>query len=307
MRRRVDEFVSYHINGDGECNGVLLKAWADAHELGAEDRFDLAFFYSAVYNIPSAVFMLFERDAIIEDPNAWCEANSGSVIYQSDRRYMRRNGALASTLRYFSRSLAGGNAYTAKTVHDGKIRTAKAVEECLRWPNFGRFGAYLFVETLTHLLGVRSENAPRFDFANGATATSGLMNVYGLDAEAVEFDRTRKLPSTASAQMLDALLCDLTDEIEGAGGNPDLSQVETSLCAYRKFFKGSRYNGYYLDRQLEELVTFPTINPRGAEIAEELYDLRARLFQPKYLGEAGGWLGIRRECKKLYRDHGVMM
>ena len=305
--RRVDEFVRYHVEGDGECNGVLLKAWADRHELSRGERFDLAFFYATVYNIPSAAFMLGERDAIVGDPAAWCEENAGRLIYQSDRRYMRCNGALLSTLRCFSSSLAGGDGYMAKTVHGNEIDTSEAVEACLAWPNFGRFGAYLFVETLTHLLGAEPKNPPRFDFANGATATSGLMNVYGLDAEAAEFDKSKKLPRTTPAERLDALMDELVSKIAEAGGVTDISQVETSLCAYRKFFKGSRYNGYYLDRQLEELVAFPAINPSGASVVNELYELREELFQAKYLGELGGWFGVRRECKKLYRERGVMM
>lgn len=28
-KQRMIEFVNYHIHGDGECNNVVLKAWAD--------------------------------------------------------------------------------------------------------------------------------------------------------------------------------------------------------------------------------------------------------------------------------------
>lgn len=304
---RLDEFVKYHMSGDGECNGVLLKAWADSKQLLDSARFNLAFFYATVYNIPSAVYMLWEADNICADPYGWCSANKKKLILQSDRRYMRCNGALEHTLEQFSRSLAGGFDFLAKTTHGNEISTREAISLCLGWDNFGRFGAYLFTETLTYVLGLQSTDKPSFDFANGATATSGIMNVFGYDKEADEFDRRKKLPESMSLEQLGALLATIVSEVDKAGGDSDISCLETSLCAYRKFHKGSRYNGFYLDRQLEELMQYPAMNPQCAGLVNELYELRSKLFDHRYLGEYGGWDGIRSECKKLYRDKRVMM
>ena len=304
MQDRLSEFVRYHICGDGECNGILLKAWADARALGEAERFDLAFFYATVYNIPSAIFMLGERGRIVADPDAWCAANKKRLIFQSDRRYMRCNGALERTLEQFSCRLAGGEAFIGKTVHGGEIDTSRAISLCQEWPNYGRFGAYLFTETLTYLLGLRSANRPAFDFANGATATSGVMNVFGLDAEADEFDRRKRIPEDVSLEQLDAFLATIAEAVEEAGGDSDIACLETSLCAYRKFYKGSRYNGYYLDRQLEELMAYPSINPGSAATVNELYELRAELFPRWMLGEFGGWSGVRKHMKRYYRERG---
>ena len=301
---RLEEFVKYHNGCDGECNGILLAAWADSRGLSDEDRFDLAFFYATVYNIPSAIFMLMERDNIISDPDGWCGRNKGRLIFQSDRRYMRCNNALERTLRHFAVNLAGGERYVCATVNNGRIETERAIELCQGWPNFGRFGAYLFTETLTYLLHLESANAPRFDFRNGATATSGLMNLFGFDKEADEFDRRRRIPESMSIEQLDGLLATIADAVEESGGNADYSCLETSLCAYRKFFKGSRYNGFYLDRQLEELVTYPSINPESCSYINDLYELRSELFPWQMLGECCGWSGVRSDMKRYYQRHG---
>lgn len=302
--RRLEEFVRYHNGCDGECNGILLKAWADLKGLSCADRFDLAFFYSTVYNIPSAIFMLRELDRIAEDPEGWCARNRPLLIFQSDRRYMRCNNALERTLKHFSDKLAGGEEFVQATVKGGRIDTEMAIRLCQEWPNFGRFGAYLFTETLTYLMHLESANAPRFDFRNGATATSGVMNVFGFDAEADEFDRRKRIPGNMSLEQLDALLATIAGAVEESGGDADYACLETSLCAYRKFFKGSRYNGYYLDRQLEELVAYPQINPGSSEYVNELYDLRSELFPHEYLGELHDWLGVRKDMKSYYRLHG---
>lgn len=301
---RIEEFVRYHNGCDGECNGILLAAWADMKGLTEPERFNLAFFYATVYNIPSAIHMLNGVSEIKSDPDGWCSKNRERLIFQSDRRYMRCNNALERTLGHFSRNLAGGESYIQATVKDGRIDTKRAIELCQEWPNFGRFGAYLFTETLTYVLHLESANSPRFDFRNGATATSGLMNLFGFDREAEEFDRRKRIPESMSLVQLDGLLATIAGVIEESGGNADYSCVETSLCAYRKFFKGSRYNGFYLDRQLEELVSYPQINPYSSGYVNELYELRSKLFPWQMLGECCGWSGIRKDMKRYYQRHG---
>lgn len=301
---RMEEFVRYHNGCDGECNGILLAAWADLKGISDADRFDLAFFYATVYNIPSAIFMLNERDGILSDSDGWCKDNKRRLIFQSDRRYMRCNGSLEKTLRHFAENLAGGSGYTEATVTGGRISTDRAVRMCQEWPSFGRFGAYLFTETLTYLMHLESTEAPTFDFGNGSTATSGLMNLFGFDSEADWFDRHKRIPDGMTIGQLDGLLAATAEEVRASGGNPDYSCIETSLCAYRKFFKGSRYNGYYLDRQLSELVSYPTINAESIGYVNELYDLRSDLFPHWMLGEFRGWDGIRKHMKTFYKRNG---
>lgn len=298
LEKRMSEFVDYHNHGDGECNGVLLKAWADLESLGVSDRFNLSFFYATVYNIPSAIFMLKQVDEIKADPLRWCTENKRKLMFQSDRRYMRCRSSLEKTLEAFSLQIADGKGYIDRNILNDKIDTSKALSEAHTWPNFGRFGSYLFVETLTHVLGLESANRPEFDLANGATATSGIMNVFGNDSEADLFDKTKKL--AIPEELLQRQLGEICARIEESGGNPDLSCVETSLCAYRKFFKGSRYNGYYLDRQLEELYTYPRINADSLEYINELFELRELHFDKSRLGEFRGWDGVRPKMKRHY-------
>lgn len=44
--KRCREFIWYHMNGDGDCNGQVLRAYADMNGLREQERYDLAFFYS---------------------------------------------------------------------------------------------------------------------------------------------------------------------------------------------------------------------------------------------------------------------
>lgn len=297
--KRLYEFVDYHIHGDGECNGITLKAWADKHNLSRPDRIDLCYLFAITYCVESAVVLYYGRGELLADVDGWVKGNKGKIVFQSDRKYVRMLDAFNKCLYFFRDNRAEIHEVCGEQFLDLK-RRIPAVE---RWPYFGRFSAYLFLETVAWVLDCDIVNA-EMDWENGDTATSGLLNVYGYDNAANAFDRTRKLPKRFSQQNMQRMVEPLLLAVESGGGNNNITMVETSLCAYRKFFKGSRYNGYYLDRMLEEIYSMASEFP---DISKELLELRAQLFDSKYLGEIGGWKGIRKECKKLYKEKGVIM
>ena len=303
-KERIREFVNYHMTGDGECNGILLKAYADKHRMTMQERFDLAYFYSVTYCIPSAIIMLGERQQIIQNPEQWAAENKDRLIFQSDRRYARLNGCFQKILADYSRNIRADQ-YIDKTVTGKTISIKKAIGISTHWYFFGRFGAFLFIETLCLLMGYSAVNTP-IQWDEGDTATSGLMNIFCLDKSADYFDKHDKLPPNLTQERLDVLYGKLVHAIRQAGGETNVTEVETSLCAYRKFYKGSRYNGYYLDRQLEELKHYEK-QPGVGIIVKDLYSLRRQLFNHKYLGEVHGWDGVRKECKTLYKRTGQMM
>jgi len=300
---RLDEFCTYHMGCDGECNGTLLAAWADEKKLGIAERFNLSYFYSLVYNVPSAIYMLVEIEGISEDPERWVAVNKDKVIFQSDRRWVSIQKRFNDALEEFATALMDGTDYMRIAVNGDEIDVARAVEETQKWYYFSRFAAYLFVETVSATCHLRQVSNPEFDFEHGDTATSGLMNIYRLDGEADAYDRTGRI-SPETTGRLSGMLRSVCDEIYRRGGDSSQTCVETSLCAYRKFHKGSRYNGYYLDRQLGELYMYPTMNEGSVGYVNELFDLRSELFPHWMLGEFRNWDGIRKRMKSFYKRNG---
>ena len=86
-RRR--EFIWYHINGDGDCNGQVLRVYAEANRLNEQDCFDLAYFYATTYCCASAVFLLENRERIKGDCRGFADEYKAKLIFQSDRKYVR--------------------------------------------------------------------------------------------------------------------------------------------------------------------------------------------------------------------------
>lgn len=299
LEKRWNEFINYHITGDGECNGIVLRGYAAKHCLSADEKVDLAYMFAVTYCVESAIVLLKKQEGVFHDIDGWVEKNKGKLIFQSDRKYIRMKDAFNKCLVFYK-----GNRQRLRKIKDVKtLDLERWIAEVESYPYFGRFSAYLYLETIAQLFDMKIINA-KMEWRNGATATSGLMNLYCYDAEADLFDKERKLRQPFTEDVLQEMVEPLLANIVREGGNGNITYVETSLCAYRKFFKGSRYNGYYLDRMLEEIYAMQGNFPGESR---ELFEIRRERFDRKYLGEVGGWKGIRKECKKLYKDRGIIM
>ena len=296
-RQRMDEFVDYHIRGDCECNGVLLKAWADKHKLSKEDRFLLSYLFAITYCVGTAIILYLKRQEVLGNTRCFVDNHKQTLLFQSDRKYIKMKDSFFECLSNYDNK--------SHFITDETIDLNKGVQEVEGWKNFGRFSAFLFLETYVALTGVKFKNMDSIEWLQGATVTSGMLNLFGFDKSADYWDKNKKLPSNITKEMLDKMLCIVQANIKARGGDDNASVVETSLCAYRKHYKGSRYNGYYLDRQLEELYYYAQ---KGyMQLTKELIELRKAVFNHKYLGEIGGWKGVRKELIKTYLTSGAIL
>lgn len=297
---RMREFLQYHKNGDGECNTVILCKWADRHGLKFQQRYELAFYFSITYSVISAIVLLEHQEEMLSDIDGWVEKNKSNIIFQSDRKYMRMKDSFQRTLHFWNKNLRDGKAFVQSVYSGDRISLEKAVNTVENWEMFGRFSAFLFLEMFVNLTKLPAENTT-IVWKDGNTATSGLLNLFGYDDAATKFDKTKRL--LIQPKQMDKMLAYTIDRIRRYGGSTNVTEIETSLCAYRKFYKGSRYNGYYLDRMLEEINA---TKERYPEITAEVLEMRREAFQHKYLGEISGWNKIRPRQKKLYKETGII-
>lgn len=297
---RMREFVDYHINGDGECNAIVLKRWADNHELSKKDRFDLAYFFSITYCVETGIILYSIRDWIRKEPETVAKAKN-NLIFQSDRRWVKIQDRFLNTLNSW-KNLENKD-YSGWWLNNNTLDLNKAISTVENWYYFARFAAFLFVETYSTLLDCKITKTS-IDWKNGDTATSGLLNLYGYDEFADKFDKKGELK--LKPDKMDTLFDKLVKYSVLSGSDANTTKLETSLCAYRKFYKGTRYNGFYLDRMLEELRWYQKTAPQYNRITEELFKIRAECFPNEVLGEYHGWNGIRKELKKLYKEYGII-
>lgn len=301
--KRLKEFVWYHIHGDGDCNGQVLRAYAEKEGLSLQDCFDLTYFYATTYCCASAIFLLQNRERIMKNYQAFANEYKKKLVFQSDRKYVRMldnfKGMLATwVFRLSDCALKFGEYF----VDNGVVNTKKLLSYCEKWFFFSRFSAYLFMETYCDILVLKATHAEGLDYEGDAmTFAGGLFYCFGMDEEAEYVQKYHELPTDKTT--FEALIQELQREVKLAGGDDNFTKLETSLCAYEKFFKGTRYNGYYADRQLEE-----TIKMRKSEefrkACDDVLVSRQLAIAKQYRGEDNGWYGIRKEEKKSYRQNG---
>lgn len=302
LSQRMQEFVKYHRDGDGECNTVVLCEWAERHKLNKQERYELAYFFAITYCVESAIVLFNDRKNVRKNPEAWVNANKEKLIFQSDRKYIRMKDSFLRCLKSFYEDKCDCEEFLSRVMSQNRVILKKAIPEVEKWVLFGRFSAFLFLEMFINLEHLYFDNAV-IDWKNGNTATSGLLNLFGFDEAANAFDKTGKLPKNLTYDRMNQMLAMVIKESKKAGASLNVTEIETSLCAYRKLYKASRYNGFYLDRMLEELYQMQKNFP---DISRELFEIRKAKFNAKYLGELGGWKKIRTEMKKLYREKGII-
>lgn len=300
LQERMNEFCLYHRDGDGECNAKLLAEYAKRHELSDDERFHLAFFFSVTYCCESGIILFKNRERLLSGELSF-ETLKRDMVFQSDRKYIKMGNRFNGVLKLWINSISSYD--NSKWFNGGVLDLHTAIKDVEKWYMFGRFSAFLFLESYATMIGVAVSNTT-IDWKHGDTATSGLLNLFGDDAIADEFDRSGVLK--VPVDKMDARLSNLAKNVEKTGGDTDTTKLETSLCAYRKFYKGTRYNGYYLDRMLEELVWYQRLKPEYSDLTSELYGIRRALFPDEMLGELHGWTGIRKENKKLYMMYGII-
>ena len=211
----------------------------------------------------------------------------------------------------FQRAVGGAKEdYLSKHV---KPVSVKRVKKIFTEPDSSQFGEYIKARKVMQWGGL-SDQFDEFERKHGVTLELlrffreidyplcfSTKSTWWLDDHADYFDKTGKL--VVPAKTLDSVLSYIQSSTPDAIGKSALF-VETTLCAYRKHFKGTRYVGYYVDRVLQELVETIKNFPQHKNALNVLYDARAAVIPTRHLGELCGWRGVRKKLCKHYIETG---
>lgn len=281
---------------DGATDYCLLLPFAEDYNLNTEERLWLAFLYGMSYSCTTAIrihseFPRLKKVSPEELKKFWVE-HKEELWFQPDKRYLKNNDqvipAIKSIYKLASRfgSLEG---YMLPLLDQGFDATYKDILK--RWNFFGPMGAYLFFDALYGLCPELYSDPTNLDWKNcGKTVPEGMAHLLGLDEQALrqtpfDFDRFNKNVDMLAQRF-----------------NQPKIVVESTLCAFRKLFKGSRYVGYYADRQLEEcFATANLLKPI------DIWDYRARTIPDHLRGEVNGWSGIRKQKCKDFLKYGAIL
>ena len=206
------EYISYHNQGDAGVEERMIASLCRHFNLSGWDSFRLIYFYTMTYHIPSALDMLIDG-----------QRDMKRLHFRTDRRYVRCNGAYERLLSELSKdkyeSLLG--------VKD----TQTAYNIVRQWFFFGRYAAFLFLEVYMNVFSPNWVDNVKYGWEKDENYTKGAISITRSEDRAV----------------LDKFLARAKEDTRD-----NAFAIETSLCAVAKMDKGTRWNGYYTERMLEE-------------------------------------------------------
>lgn len=207
-----EEYIRYHNRGDAGVEERMIASLCRALKLGRWDSFRLIYFYTMTYNIPSALDMLLEG-----------QRDMKKLKFRTDRRYVRCNGAYDRLLRELNKGM--------QVALSACTSTSQAYSVVSSWYFFGRYAAFLFLEVYMNVFRPKWTDDLRYGWEPDENYTLGAISV----TKSKERDTLDKFLNQAKIDTRDNAFA-----------------IETSLCAVAKFDKGTRWDGYYTERMLEE-------------------------------------------------------
>lgn len=273
---------------DGATDYCLLLPFADENGLTQGDRLWLAYLYALSYSCTTAMRMYHEFPSLAEvSPKKlrkFWEAQKPTLWFNPDKKYLKNNDQVEEAIKcIYKLSHKDFGGYLTPILAKGFDCTYKEIKK--NWKFFGPHGAYLFFDALYGLCPELYSDPSNIDWKNcGKTVGEGMAHLLYMD-EAIEtkqhdYDRYNKN----------------VDAIAKKFEVPKVI-IESTLCAFRKLFKGTRYCGYYADRMLEECNSVSDIM---IDIGIDVWKYREQMIPNKFRGEIHNWKGIRKDkCKEF--------
>lgn len=291
----------------GDCDPAypVLKYVANKHNLNIEERFWLAFLYSTCYASPTAwaMFVTMRKYIDIDKKflDKWWNTYKSKLLFCTDRAKVKNFDKLVPMLLSY-KELIGNNQerrFQLLQFHTPE-KTYETVYGYLSNIYYvGRFSLFLITEIINVLTGFPMR-PNSLDLSNAESCRNGLCYAIGADnwihfhgKEGKDWKGLTKEQYDYLYKMLDRLV----KESKAEYPNLDISywNVETTLCAYKKYYWKTRYIGYYIDRQQAGLVAMEKNLPELSKDWNLFWEARKNTLDNRYLGELHNWNGIRKE------------
>lgn len=276
---RLGEYITYHFLmdeiGDIDPSYPMLRYVCDRFELNMEQRYWLAFLFAATYCSPTVYYMYNEfpdfENVDVNRLQRWWDGNKNKCLFQSDRLWIRSRNQFVPMFESYKAHIqpTGKQEYAFMNLFsvDGDGATYDAAYKYFHTIKyFGRFSMFLYLEAV-HVVTGFPMSPTNIDWKNAKSSRNGLCFAMGYD-DLIRGHGYQDTPLDAKDYQdlsIDyTYLLELMQELSPTS-RVDAWNVETSLCAYKKWRLGiedpkrvssphHRYPGYYLDRQYDEIM-----------------------------------------------------
>lgn len=289
--------------------GPLMHQFFQEYSYTKDQQVWWILLYSACYCMGSACVLsesLDFRTLTKKSLERFWTNHKQKLIFQSDRRYIKNMDQFTTIAwEFIERSGRHPWRYLKQFFRDTPEETYAALyREVSSWKYYGRFGTILFLYNLNKMLGIPLDSQ-EYDWKSGSTTTAALFNANYQDDRADEFEKNPRL-STEEQIWLDTQLHKIISVLKKKypERNWTVMGVTSDMCSYRKLYKQSRYLGFYVDRQQDELRILEALNPEFSSMWGNLWRWRKEYLPEQYLGELQGWDGVQKWRNKSWVTKG---
>lgn len=297
FRRKVVQSLLKGSYVDGATDYCMLVPYAHKERLSKEERVWLAYLYGLTYSCTTAIRMfevLPSTDSInMKLLKGFWRAEKDTLWFNPDKKYIKNNDQVIPAIKSIKDQVLSQYPSLMHWVRDysrdGFQSLYKGIQR--NWDFFGPMGAYLFFDALYGLCPDLYVDPDKLDWrGSGKTVVEGMAHMLYMD----ELIESREFPLDRFNRIV--------DKLQDSSGKPKVL-IESTLCAFRKYFKGTRYVGYYADRMLEECHFVDSL--KGVN-TPDVWALREQSVPKEFRGEDNGWPGVRKDKLKGWLERGEL-
>jgi hypothetical protein len=273
--KRVLSYTEYHNEsmeaGDVDPSVRCLTYLADRYELNIEQRYWVAYLYGLSYCASTVLYMYNEfpdyECVDVGRLSRWWKDKKKNCVFQTDRLRLKSNDQVVDSFVSYRNN--AGSSQQDYFVCENWRETYKKIE---RIKYFGRFSLFNYLDVLNAITDV-NHKPDHLNMIEAVSCRNGLAYAIGRP------DLVDKKITKQDAILLHNEFVGLLRSQKG-----NVFQIETTLCAYKKYMRGARYVGFYLDRMHSE------IRKMAKEVNEGVYwdvlwQYREETYNKKYLAE----------------------
>jgi hypothetical protein len=271
--------------GDVDPSYGMLKYVSDRFELNTEQRFWVAFLYATCYCGPTTFYIYNEfpdfENIDINRMKVWWGKAKSKLYFQTDKRWIRSRNQWVDVCASYQQKIGKRKQSDVFSGFEGK-NAFDSYENAWRSMSgiyqFGRFAMFLYLEAV-HVVTGFNMKPKTMDIAEAESCRNGL---------AFALNRTDLLKKTLNKEescFLQKSFDDLVLDLETENEKNNVWNIETTLCAYKKYRLGKRWIGYYLDRQHDEIKIMEQNVKEGVDW-KVLWDFRKETIHKNFLKES---------------------
>lgn len=290
------EYFDYHDQsmkiGDVDPSFKMLKYICDRFELNIEQRFWLAYIYGLTYCGASVFYFYNEfpdfENVNVERMNNWWLKNKHHIMFQTDRMRIKTSNLVIESFESYRKLI--GDKSQLEVFHSLISKGASAQENYLPVYNyfsqikhFGRFSMFNYLEAVRVTTGLNIE-PNTLSMKEAESCRNGLC--YAIDDMANMNHFSKANISAGNITKLQQDFDKLVKFVKSKRPTDTLWNIETTLCAFKKYKVGKRYIGFYINRQKEEIEYHSKNRFLTGVDWTVLWQFRKETFSKKYLKES---------------------